>query len=117
MSCAGSIEHPGLYRSRNKLVFGVCAGFAEYLNLSVFWTRMLVLGIFVCTGLWPVGALYLVAALLMKRSPYPPSRCNTQPTYEHRARSAFESLDQRLRRMEDKVLHKARDWDRRLYED
>lgn len=117
MTCADTMEHPGLYRSRNRLIFGVCAGFAEYMNLSVFWMRVLTLGAFICTGLWPVGALYLLAALMMKRSPYARRRCGHQRTYEERARKTFDSMDQRLRRMEEKVMHKARDWDRRLYED
>ncbi len=58
-----------LYRSRNGLLLGVCRGVAEYFNLSVGWTRVLVFVIFLCTGFWPVGALYLLAALLLKKAP------------------------------------------------
>jgi phage shock protein PspC (stress-responsive transcriptional regulator) len=60
---------PGLYRSRDGLLFGVCKGLAEYFNLSVFWTRVVAVIILLCTGLWPVVGVYLLAALLMKRAP------------------------------------------------
>lgn len=59
----------GLYRSRGGILFGVCKGLADYFDLSVFWTRVLVTVAFVMTGLWPVGVLYLLAALLMKPEP------------------------------------------------
>jgi len=58
-----------LYRSRGGLVLGVCRGVAEYMNLSVFWTRVVAVGLLVLTGLWPVVGVYLLAALLMKREP------------------------------------------------
>lgn len=102
----------GLYRARRGLVFGVCAGLANHFGFSVFWTRVIALAALVCTGFWPVGGLYLVAALLMKREPRHAAAFG--PTYEDQARQAFGSLDERLRRMEARVLDKARDWDRRL---
>ena len=59
----------GLYRSRNGILFGVCRGLAEYFDLSVFWTRVVGVIILVCTGLWPITGIYLLAALLMKPAP------------------------------------------------
>ena len=60
----------GLYRSRNGMIAGVCAGIAEYFDLSVFWMRVVAVGLLVCTGIWPVVFLYLLAALMMKKDPY-----------------------------------------------
>jgi phage shock protein C len=59
----------GLYRSRRGVLFGVCKGVADYFNLSVFWTRVIAVAIMVCTGLWPIVGVYLLAALLMKPEP------------------------------------------------
>ncbi len=59
----------GLYRSRRGLIFGVCRGFADRFNLSVLGIRIVVVVAFLLTGFWPVGAAYLLAALLMRREP------------------------------------------------
>jgi phage shock protein C len=60
----------GLYRSRHGILAGVCAGIAEHFDLSVFWTRVVVVVAFILTGFWPVGAAYIIAALMMKKEPY-----------------------------------------------
>jgi phage shock protein C len=60
----------GVYRSRKGILAGVCAGLAEYFDFSVGWTRLLVVVAFICTGFWPVGVAYIVAALMMKKEPY-----------------------------------------------
>lgn len=59
----------GLYRSRDGIIAGVCAGLAEYLDLSVFWVRVVAVALLLCSGFWPIGALYLIAALMMKKAP------------------------------------------------
>ena len=59
----------GFYRSRNGAIFGVCRGIAEYFDFSLFWIRALTVIIFIVTGFWPVIALYLIGALLMKPEP------------------------------------------------
>ena len=69
MSRRYRVTHSGLYRSRDGILFGVCRGLAEYFDLSVFWTRVVAVIVLVCTGLWPVVGLYLLAALLMKPEP------------------------------------------------
>lgn len=60
----------GLYRSRDGMIAGVCAGLAEYFDFSVFWTRAIAVGLFLCSGIWPVLVVYVIAALMMKKSPY-----------------------------------------------
>jgi len=63
-------ESRGLYRSRNGVIAGVCAGLAEYFDFSVFWTRAIAVGVLLLSGVWPVVIAYLIAAVLMKRDPY-----------------------------------------------
>ncbi len=60
----------GLYRSRDGILCGVCAGIAEFFDVSVFWTRAAVVGCFLITGFWPTVVLYGIAALVMKKDPY-----------------------------------------------
>lgn len=60
----------GLYRSRNGILAGVCAGLAEYFDFSVGWTRLFFVIAFILTGFWPIGVAYIVAALMMKKEPY-----------------------------------------------
>lgn len=60
----------GLYRSRDGMIAGVCAGLAEYFDLSVFWTRVVAVALLLCSGIWPVLIVYIVAALMMKKTPY-----------------------------------------------
>ena len=69
MSYAYRYVRRGLYRSRDGILFGVCQGIADYFDLSAFWIRMTVIATFILTGFWPVGAAYILAALLMKREP------------------------------------------------
>lgn len=97
--------HRALYRSRRGLLFGVCRGLAERFALSVFWTRVVTLIAFVVTGFWPVGAAYLLAALLLKREPGP-----WEPAYRKYA------VDARLRRVEAAAAQDMDDWDARLRE-
>ncbi|NLV44680.1 MAG: PspC domain-containing protein [Candidatus Hydrogenedentes bacterium] len=114
--------HRALYRSRRGLLFGVCRGLAERFALSVFWTRVVTLIAFVVTGFWPVGAAYLLAALLLKREPGP-----WEPAYRKYAmdaqygaaracRRAADGLDARLRRVEAAAARDMDDWDARLRE-
>ncbi len=60
----------GLYRSRDGMIAGVCAGVAEHFDLSVFWTRVVAAGVVICSGIWPGVFVYLIAAVVMKRNPY-----------------------------------------------
>jgi len=60
----------GLYRSRKGIILGVFTGIAEYLDLSVFWTRVAVLITLFATGFFPIAIIYIIAALIMKKRPY-----------------------------------------------
>jgi len=114
-----------LYRSRNGVLFGVCRGLAEYFNLSVFWTRMVVVIIFIVSGLWPITLIYILASLLMKPEPVKPlnstedsdfydAYLNTRSGTIRRMSRRFANLDRRIRRMEDVVTGKDFEWERRM---
>ena len=60
----------GIYRSRNGMIAGVWSGLAEHFDFSALWVRVIVVALFFCTGFWPIGALYIVAAFMMKKEPY-----------------------------------------------
>jgi phage shock protein C len=111
----------GFYRSRRGIIFGVCRGLAEHFNFSVFWTRVLVLILFLFTGFWPVGVLYLVAGLLLQPEPVIPLENKSDEEFYHsytrsrssaieRIKSKFDNIDRRIQRMEDTVTSKEFDF-------
>lgn len=115
----------GPYRARNGVLFGVCKGFADHFDFSVFWTRMLFVIGFIFTGFWPVGIAYLVAAFIMKPAPmlafedeadaeFYGSFTASRTMALNRIKRTFESLDRRIQRMESVVTDKHYDWDARL---
>ena len=111
----------GIYRSRRGIFMGVCRGLAEYFDFSVFWMRIVTLLLFLFTGFWPVGVMYLLAGLFLKMEPVSPLRDEDDEefynTYSHSRQSAiqkikkkFENLDRRIQRMEDTVTSREFDW-------
>lgn len=55
-----------LRRSRNGILLGVCQGLADWLEIPAWPLRLGVVIAFFASGFWPIGALYLVAAIAMK---------------------------------------------------
>ncbi len=120
-------ERPaGLYRSRDGMILGVCKGIADYLDFSLFWTRMLAGLFFIFSVFLPVGGLYLLAALVMKPEPVVPfgstgerefydAYVNSRGLALHRLKRTFDNLDRRIRRMEDVVTNREYDWEQRLH--
>ena len=115
----------GIHRSRRGIVFGVCRGLAEHFDFSLFWVRVIAAGLILFTGVWPGAVLYILAALLMKPEPVlaaasPEERefCDRYADARHetaqRLRRRCDSLDERIRRMEDVVTSREFDWDRRF---
>ena len=107
------------------MILGVCKGLADYLNFSVFWTRMIAVGLLLFTGLWPVLGIYFLAALLMKPEPVLPVKTDEDEEFYdsymssramalRRVKRTFDHLDRRIRRMEDVVTSPEYDWERRL---
>jgi phage shock protein C len=115
----------GLYRSRNGIILGVCRGFAEYFDFSVFWARVIILALLFLTGFWPILILYFVAALLMKPEPAIPIKSEEEQefydSYVHshkgaaeRLKRRYENLERRIRRMEDHVTTREFEWENKL---
>ena len=115
----------GLYRARDGAFFGVCKGTADYLDFSVTWTRIIFIVLFIMSGFWPIGAIYIVAALLMKPEPVLPlntedeqefynSYVTSRPMALHRLKQTYDRLERRIRRMEDIVTARDYDWEKRL---
>lgn len=125
MSANNNKLRRGLYRSRKGWGLGVCRGLAEYLDFSLLWTRVIVVTILLFTGLWPIVAVYLVAAILMKPEPVIPFESDRdQEFYEsyvsarnialRRLRNSFDSLNRRIQRLEDRVVSKDFEWEQKL---
>lgn len=115
----------GLYRSRDGLILGICKGWADYYDLSVFWIRAVMVIILLLSGFWPVFGIYLIAALLMKPEPAQPLEGEGEREFYHsyvsspssaaqRLKRKFQELDRRIRRMEDTVTGREYDWDRKF---
>lgn len=111
---------PCIYRSRRGILMGVCRGLAEHFNVSVFWVRVITLLIFLFTGFWPVGVLYIAAGLILKPAPVVPfqnerdqefyqSYTTSRESALQRIKHKFENIDQRIQRMEHTVT--SRDFD------
>lgn len=111
----------GLYRSRKGIFMGVCKGFAQYFNFSVFWTRIIALLLFLFTGFWPIGVFYIVAGLLMKVEPVSPIDTETDKEFYdsytqsrssaiQRIKRKFENIERRIQRMEHTVTSREFDW-------
>ena len=114
-----------IYRSRDGLIFGVCRGVAEYFGFSVFWVRTIVLLLFLFTGFWPVGALYLLAVFLIRLEPVVPissiyeqefydAYLHSRPQAINRLKRRYDSLKRRIQRMEDTVTSSEFTWEGRF---
>jgi phage shock protein C len=121
-----SILRGGLYRSRNGIILGVCRGIADYFDLSVFWVRVIAVGLLIFSGFWPVAILYFIAALLMKPEPVIPIDTDEEQefydSYVHSRKGAidrlkrrYDNLERRIRRMEDTVTSREFNWDSKLH--
>jgi phage shock protein C len=115
----------GLYRSRHGIICGVCRGVAEYLDFSVFWTRMIAVALLIFTGIWPIVGIYLLAMLVMKPEPLVPFETDGEAEFYNsftqsrsmavrRLKRIYDKIDRRVQRMEDAVTAREYDWDQRL---
>jgi len=111
----------GIYRSRKGIFMGVCRGLADYFNFSVSWLRVITLILFLFTGFWPVGVMYIIAGLLLKMEPVSPLHDEKDQefydTYTRSRQSAiqrikrkFENIERRIQRMEHTVTSREFDW-------
>jgi phage shock protein C len=65
-----SISPRRLYRSRrDRKLFGVAGGFAEYFNLDPALFRILFVGAVIFTGIFPGILFYIVCAIIVPEEP------------------------------------------------
>lgn len=57
-----------LYRSRQRVIAGVCGGFAEYFNVDPVWVRVLFVVLFFL-GLGLVFLVYIVCWVIVPNAP------------------------------------------------
>ena len=125
MKKSANVLRNGIYRSRDGVILGVCKGVAESFGVSVFRTRAIVLLIFLLSGLWPVMAIYFIAALLMKPKPVIPLQTEDEhdfyDRYVHSQRATvdhlkrrYEKLERRIQQMEHTITSREFDWDQKL---
>jgi phage shock protein C len=125
MKRLANVLRNGMYRSRDGVIFGVCQGFAEYFDFSVFWTRTVAVLFLLLSGLWPTMAVYFIAALLMKPKPvialltkeehdfYDSYVHSKRATMDHLKRR-YERLERRIQQMEHTITSREFDWDQKL---
>lgn len=115
----------GPYRSRNGIFFGVCRGLAEHFGFSVMGTRLLFIVLALFTGVWPMLAGYLLAALLMRAEPILPLDSDIDAEFYEsytasrhmallRLKRTYDHLEQRIQRLENTVTSRDYDWEQRL---
>lgn len=56
-------------RSPDGMIAGVCSGLARRLGVSRTLVRVVTFLAFLSTGFWPVGAIYLLLAILLPAGP------------------------------------------------
>jgi phage shock protein C len=115
----------GPYRARDGMILGVCAGLADYFEMSVFWVRVIAVVIMLATWLWPTVGIYFLAALLMKPAPVVPLKSEIDEEFYnsytssrrmalHRLERTFSRLDRRISRMEGIVTEREYQWRQKL---
>lgn len=120
--------HHRLYRARDGMILGVCRGIARHRDLPVAAVRIAAILLTAFTGFWPGVALYFLAGFLMEPEPaLPPENLQESEFYSRfqgsravaleELRAKMEGLDERLRRMEDKVTRPGFDWENRIRHD
>lgn len=116
-------ERRGIYRSRNGMIFGVCRGLADHLDVSSFWFRAGAV-LFLLSSFGTAIIVYIALAFLMKLEPasYDPRieaelaslRPSASASAAEGLKQTFDRLNSRIQRMESVVTSRERDWEQRL---
>ena len=117
-----------LYRSRQGWIFGVCQGLADYTEFSVTVIRIIFIVLFILSGFFPIVLIYLLAAILISPKPMVDFQSDEEKEFYNsymtarkmsvsRLKRKFDSLENRIRRMESIITAREYDWDRRLESD
>ncbi len=58
-----------LYRSRQRVIAGVCGGIAEYFNIDPVWVRIITL-ILAILGVGLIAIIYIVCWVIVPNAPF-----------------------------------------------
>lgn len=101
------------YRSQNGIFLGICKGLAEWRDVPVFWVRFALIAFTIL--MFPIAAfLYIVLAFIIPKEPKE-SWEPQDPDYRSVSQT-LDSLERRTRRVEDAVVDRETDWDRRFHD-
>lgn len=118
-----------LYRSRDRIVFGICQGLADHFDVSAVWIRLGLVAVSLFSGIFPFPIFYAIAAFIIKEEPEQAKTQGPETFYEEdyfeaevsartlglrRLKNRFDSIESRIRRMENYVTNKSYDWERRF---
>ncbi len=56
-----------LFRSDNKIIFGICGGVAEYFDIDPTILRLVILFTFIFTGFFPIAFFYILAVFIVPK--------------------------------------------------
>ena len=106
------------YRSEKGVFLGLCKGLAEWRDLPVFWVRFALVLFTVFTGLLPIAIIaYIVMGFILPKAPK--QALESPPTLVPKVKSVkqmLDALERRTRRVEEAVINRENDWDRRFYD-
>ena len=103
----------GWYRSRDGVFLGLCKGLSEWRDVPVFWVRLALILLTIATSFLPV-VLYIVMAFIIPNAPdkdWEPKNSSAR-SVDH----MLDSLERRTQRVEDAVVNRETDWDRRFHD-
>ncbi len=114
------------YRARDGWIFGLCKGIARWSSIDVVWVRLAAVTLLLLSGIWPMLAVYFIAALLTRPEPTipltDPEQQELHVTYAGSRKHALArlnrraaSLNRRIQRIEHMVTSPEHDWDRRFH--
>ena len=53
----------------DKIIFGICSGIAQYFEIDKTVVRIIMVLLLLCTGLFPITILYIIAYFIMPIDP------------------------------------------------
>ena len=106
----------GWYRSESGIFLGLCKGLAEWRDIPVFWVRFALIAISVFTATFPIAIIaYIVMGFIIPRAPKSAEWKQEAPKTRS-VKQMLDALERRTRRVEEAVINRENDWDRRFYD-
>lgn len=118
-------RHTHIYRARDGKIMGVCKGLAQHFGFSTRIVRLSFIFAAFFTAFWPIFGIYVLLGLAMKPEPVIIPQAHDEGEFYseylssrqkalHTLKERFNSIENRIRHMEDIVTSKEFTWQRRL---